>query len=137
MMLLFIGLVVDWTWQIAHRMLCGKVQMGTFKQTHARWINNKLSDCSPDDQVWGWSIRSMEILDQDQAHIDDNVLHDMLYMAILDLAADTVWAEALNLQQSTRLTSNMVVWILQCIFKTDNKVSLSCLALLLRTDKDF
>ena len=78
-------------------MLHGKVLMGTFEQTHTCWINDKLSDCLPDDQVWGWSIRSTEILDQDQACIDDDVFCDMLYMAILDPEADTVWAEALNL----------------------------------------
>ena len=74
----FIGLVVDWTWQIAHRMLRGKVQMGTFEQTHTCWVNDGLSDCSPDDQIWGWSIRSTEILDQDKIRIDDDVLRDML-----------------------------------------------------------
>ena len=79
----------------------------------------------------------MEILNQDQARIGDNVLREMLYIGILDLLANTVWAEALNLRQSTRLTSNMVVQILQRIFKTDDKVSLSYFALLLRTDKDF
>ena len=118
----FIGLVIDRTWQIAHRMLCGKVQMGTFEQTHTRWVNDGLSDCSPDDQIWGWSIRSTEILDQDKIRIADDVLRDMLYLAILDPSAETVWAEALNLRQSTRLTSNMVVRILQRIFKTDDKV---------------
>ena len=118
----FIGLVVDWTWQIAHRMLRGKVQMGTFEQIYTRWINDGLLDCSPDDQVWGWSIRSTEILDQDRGRINDDVLRDMLYMALLDPAAETVWAEALNLRQSTRLTSNMVAQILQRIFKTDDKV---------------
>ena len=87
--------------------------------------------------MWGWSIRSTEILDQDKGHINDDVLRDMLYMAILDPEADMVWVEALNLWQSTCLTSNMVVWILQRIFKTDDKVSLSYLALLLRTDEDF
>ena len=64
----------------------------------------------------------MEILDQDRSRINNNVLQEMLYMALLDLDAETVWAEALNLQQSTRLMSNMVVWILQRIFKTDDKV---------------
>ena len=78
-------------------MLRGKVQMGTFKQTHARWINDKLLECSPDDQVWGWSIQSTEILNQDQGCINDNVLREMLYMALLDPDAETVWAEALNL----------------------------------------
>ena len=128
----FIGLVVDRTWQIAHRMLWGKVQMGTFEQTHTCWINNGLSDCSPDDQVWGWSIRSTEILDQDWGCINDNILQDMLYMALLDPAAETVWAEALNLRQSTQLMSNMVVRILQRIFKTDDKVRshVSCLVTL-------
>lgn len=71
----------------------------------ACWINDALLDWSPDDQVWGWSIWSMEILDQDKAHINDDVLRDMLYMAILDLDAETVWAEALNLCQSTCLMS--------------------------------
>ena len=118
----FIELVFDQTWQIAHRMLRGKVQMGTFEQTHTRWINDGLSDCSPDDQIWGWSIWSTEILDQDKDRIADNVLQDMLYMAILDPSAETVWAEALNLCQRTRLTSNMVVRILQRVFKTDDKV---------------
>ena len=118
----FLGLVINRTRQIAHRMLRGKVQMGTFEQTHTRWINDRLTDCSPDDQIWGWSIRSTEILDQDKIRIDDDVLRDMLYLAILDPSAETVWAEALNLQQSTRLMSNMVVRILQRIFKTDDKV---------------
>ena len=96
--------------------------MGTFEQTHTRWINDGLTNCSPDDQIWGWSIRSTEILDQDKIRIDDDVLRNMLYLAILDPSAETVWAEALNLRQSTRLTSNMVVRILQRIFKTDDKV---------------
>ena len=106
--------------------------MGTFEQTHTHWINDGLTDCSPDDQIWGWSIRSTEILDQDKIRIDDDVLRDMLYLAILDPSVETVWAEALNLRQSTRLTSNMVVRILQRIFKTDDKVRChgSCLVTL-------
>ena len=74
----------------------------------------------------------MEILDQDWSRINNNVLQEMLYMALLDPDAEMVWAEALNLHQSTRLTSNMVVRILQRIFKINDKVQchVSCLVTL-------
>src|SRR5258705_10351408 len=65
-------------------MLRGRVQMGTHQQTRDRWINDKLDDCSQDDQIWGWSIRSSEILDQDKNLLDDDVLRVMLYQGLLD-----------------------------------------------------
>ena len=39
----------------------------------------------------------MEILDQDKGHINNDVLRNMLYMALLDPEPEMVWAEALNL----------------------------------------
>src|SRR5258707_645276 len=106
-------------------MLRGRVQMGTHQQTRDRWINDKLDDCSQDDQIWGWSIRSSEILDQDKTLIDDDVLRVMLYQGLLDAKPGApAWTEPLSLRQGLRLMSNISVRLLQRHFKTDIKVFL-------------
>ena len=65
-------------------MLKGKIQMGTAAQTYTRWHNDTLDDCSPEDQVWGWSVQSSEILDMDKEKFNDEVVRKMLYMSLLD-----------------------------------------------------
>ena len=105
------------------RMLKGKIQFGTNAQTHTRWDQDALDDCSPDDQIWGWSIRSSEILHHDRTKINDDVLHTTLYMGLLDKKAGApVWTEQTSLKQGIRLVSNMVVRVLQWCFKMDAKV---------------
>ena len=36
-------------------MLKGKIQFGANVQTHFHWDQDTLNNCSPDDQIWGWS----------------------------------------------------------------------------------
>jgi len=64
---------------ILDHMLKGKIQMGNAHQTQLRWDQDTLDNCSPEDQVWGWSIRSLEVLHQDHTKFDSEVLCKMLY----------------------------------------------------------
>ena len=105
------------------QMLKGKIQFGTNAQTHTRWDQDTLDDCSPDDQIWGWSIRSSEILHHDWTKIDDDVLRTMLYMGLLDKKAGApAWTEQTSIKQWVHLASNMVVRVLQRCFRMDAKV---------------
>ena len=105
-------------------MLKGKIQFGTNAQTHTHWDQDALDDCSPDNQIWGWSIRSSEILHHDRAKINDDVLRTMLYMGLLDKKAGApAWTEQTSLKQGIRLVLNMVVRVLQRCFKMDAKAS--------------
>ena len=80
-------------------MLKGKIQFGTNTQTHICWDQDALDDCSPDDQIWGWSIRSSEILHHDRTKINDDVLCTMLYMGLLDKKAGApAWTEQTSLK---------------------------------------
>ena len=87
-------------------MLKGRVQMGTDAETQARWHYNSLADCSQDNQIFGWSVRSSEVLHHDKEKINDEVLREMLYQGILDPTDSTpAWTEKLNL----RLMSSAIV----------------------------
>ena len=105
------------------RMIKGRVHMGTDAATHSRWINDNLEQCSIPDRIWGWSIRSTEILHHERAKIDDTVLRDMLYLALLDAGpANTAWTEPTNIKQGLRLTTNATVRLLHRVLKADDKV---------------
>ena len=98
--------------------------MGTDAQTYNRWINDGLEQCSVPDRIWGWSIRSTEILHNERAKIDDTLLREMLYLALLDAGpANTAWTESTNLKQGLRLTTNATVRLLHRMLKADDKVS--------------
>src|SRR6267378_2567071 len=106
-----------------NQMLKGKISMGTGPDTLLRWDQDVLSDCSPEDQVWGWSIRSSEILHLDQEKINDRVLHAMLSQGLLDRKEGApTWTESRDIKQGIRLGLNMVVRVLQRCFRTDDKV---------------
>ena len=45
--------------------------MGSDVQTRLRWDQDALTDCSPEDRVWGWSIRASEVLHHDWTQIAD------------------------------------------------------------------
>ena len=119
-----LGSLIDLdVFQIVNRMVKGKVQMGTGPDTLRRWDQDVLADCSPEDQVWGWSIRSSEVLHYDRTKIDDRVLHQMLSQSLLDKKDGApAWTEFLLVKQGLRLSANMVVRVLQRCFKTDEKV---------------
>ena len=100
----------------------GKVQMGTNAQTLHRWDQDSLSDCSPEDQLWGWSIRSTDVLHCDKDKVQDDVLKTMLYQGLVDKKAGApAWSDS-NVKHGIRFASNMVVRALQRIFKIDAKV---------------
>ena len=104
-------------------MLKGKVQMGNAHQTQLRWDQDTLDDCSPEDQVWGWSIRSSEVLHQDCTKFDDEVLHKMLYQGLLDKKAGALaWTDGTSVKQGDHFVSSMVVRVLQRCFRMDDKV---------------
>jgi len=106
------------------RMLKGKIQMGNNAQSQTRWDQDALSDCSPEDQVFGWAIRSSEVLHCDRSKINDEVLCKMLYQGLLDKkAGGPAWTEPLNIKHGVRFMSSVVVRVLQRIFQTDAKVS--------------
>jgi hypothetical protein len=97
--------------------------MGTAAQTLLHWDQDALEDCSPEDQVWGWSIRSTEVLHCDKDRIDDECLKKMLYVGLLDKKAGApAWTETTSVKQGIRLVSNMVVRVVQRCLKLDDKV---------------
>jgi len=55
------------------RMLKGKIHMGTDMENLRRWENDNLNECSPEDRVWGFGIRSSEVFYGDCAKIEDEV----------------------------------------------------------------
>ena len=61
--------------------------MGTDMENLRHWENDNLNECSPEDWVWGFGIRSPEVLHGDCAKIEDEVLVKMLYEGILDKGA--------------------------------------------------
>ena len=98
--------------------------MGTNLQSQTRWDQDALSDCSPEDQVFGWAVRSSEVLHCDRTKINDEVLRKMLYQGLLDRKAGSpAWTEPLNIKHGVRFMSSVVVRVLQRIFQTDAKVS--------------
>ena len=107
-------------------MLKGKVLMGTNAETQARWHHDSLADCSQDDRIFGWSVRSSEVLHHDKEKINDEVLREMLYQGILDPTDRApAWTEKLNLRQGLRLMSSAIVRVLQHIFVVEKRVLLS------------
>ena len=111
--------------------------MGSDAQTQVRWDQDALEDCSPEDQVWGWSIRSSEVLHHDRNKIDDEVLVKMLYQGILDKQPGApAWTEPTSIKQGVRLVSNMVVRVIQRCLRMDDKVQhLSRLSFVMYVDK--
>ena len=59
-------------------MLRGKIQMGTPQQTHLCWDQDCLLDCLVEDQVWGWSICSSEVVHYECAKLADDALHYLI-----------------------------------------------------------
>jgi len=101
-------------------MLKGKVQMGNAHQTQLRWDQDVLDDCSPEDQVWGWSIWSTEVIHHNRTKIDDKVLVKMLYQGLLDKQPGApAWTEPTSIKHGVHFMSNMVVRVLQRCFKMD------------------
>ena len=97
--------------------------MGTMGQTLTRWHGDELAKCSAHDHIWGWSIRSTEVLFENRRKLDDNVLHKMLHMCLLDEVPDApAWTETMNIKQGLHLLSNAIVRVIQHIFKTEEKV---------------
>ena len=104
-------------------MIKGRVRMGSDAQTQVRWDQDALEDCSPEDQVWGWSICSSEVLHHDRNKINDEVLVKMLYQGILDKQPGApAWTEPTSIKQGVRLVSNMVVCVIQRCLRMDDKV---------------
>jgi len=97
--------------------------MGTDAQTQQRWDQDALDDCSPEDQVWGWSIWATEVLHYDRAKVQDDILWKMLHQGLLDKKAGSpAWTEPLIIKHGVRFMSSVVVCVLQRIFKLDDKV---------------
>ena len=100
--------------------------MGTNAETQARWHYDSLADCSQDDRIFGWSVKSSEVLHHDKEKINDEVLREMLYQGILDPTDGApAWTERLNLRQGLCLMSSAIVRVLQCIFVVEKRVLLS------------
>ena len=109
--------------QIIDRMLKGKIQMGTPGQSLACWHSDELAECSGHDHIWGWSICSTEVLFGFCCKLDDNILHKMLHMCLLDERASApAWTEPTSLKQGLRLLSSAIICVIQCVFETEEKV---------------
>jgi len=101
----------------------GKIQMGAATQTLLRWDQDMLDDCSPEDRVWGWSVRSTEVIHHDRAKINNEVLVKMLYQGLLDKQPGApAWTEPTSMKHGVRFVSNMVVRVLQRCVKMGTKV---------------
>ena len=97
--------------------------MGNAAQTQLCWDQDALDDCSPEDQVWGWSIQSSEVLHHDRTKLDDEVSRKMLHQGLFDKQPGALaWTELTPIKHSVHFISNMVVQVLQRCFKMDNKV---------------
>jgi len=106
-------------------MLKGKVQMGNDIQTKLRWDQDALEDCSPEDCVWGWSVRASEVLHHDKDKLEDKCLLKMLPQGLLDKQAGApAWSENSEVKHGVRFVSSMIVRVLQRCFKMDEKVRL-------------
>jgi len=118
-------------------MFKGKVQMGTAAQTLLQWDQDALDDCSPEDRVWGWSVRSSEVLHHDRTKIDDKALVKMLYQGLLDKQPGApAWTEPTSIKHGVRFMSNMVVRVVQRCLRMDDKVQhLGRLSFVMYVDK--
>ena len=106
--------------------------MGNAHQTHLRWDQDRLLDCLVEDQVWGWSICSSEVVHFERAKIADDALHHMIMTGLCDTKEGApAWTEPISIKHGIRLVTNMVVRVLQRCFKLDDKVSHSGRLLLL------
>ena len=106
-----------------NHMVKGKVQMGSITATHAQWYQDALNNCSPEDCVWGWSIRATEVLHHDHAKIDDECLRKMLRQGLCDSAEGApAWTEKLSVKEGVRLMSSIATRILQKFICLDSKV---------------
>jgi len=117
-------------------MLKGKIRMGTNMENLRRWENDNLNECSPEDRVWGFGIRSSEVLHGDHAKIEDEVLVKMLYEGILDKKEGApAWTEMSTVKHGVRFMSNMVLRVVQRCIRTDAKVRHSGCLLLTMADR--
>jgi len=104
-------------------MLKGKVQMGTVVATHARWYQDALDDCSPEDRIWGWSIRSTEVLHHKRTKLDNKCLCKMLLQGLCDTAAGApAWTEKLSVKEGVCFMLSIATRIWQKFICLDNKV---------------
>ena len=97
--------------------------MGTNEQSLRRWENDRLLDCSPDDRIFGFSIRASEVLHLDRGQINDEVLENMLMMGLLDPKPGApAWSEPLSLRQGLRLMSSAIVRVVKRVCKMEKQV---------------
>ena len=100
--------------------------MGNDVQTQLCWDQDTLEDCSPEDCVWGWSIRVSEVLHYDKDKLDDECLLKMLCQGLLDKQAGApAWGKNSKVKHRVRFVSSMIVCVLQGCFKMDDKVTTS------------
>jgi len=97
--------------------------MGTPIQDLHCWDQDTLHECSRNDQIWEWSIRSSEVLHLDWSKINDEVLHKMILKNLVDTEPNApAWSETLSVKQGLCMVANMVTWVLQKVFEAEAKV---------------
>jgi len=107
-------------------MVKGKVRAGSDADSLLRWDQDALKDCSAEDQIWGWSIRSTEVLHHDRIKINDSCLIEMLYAGLLNKQDGApAWTEPTSIKYGIRLVMNQVIRVIQKIFKVEDKVATS------------
>ena len=98
--------------------------MDTPQQTHLCWDQDHLLDCLVEDQVWGWSICSSEVVHYEHTKLADDALHHMIMTGLCDTKEGVpAWTEPVSIKHGICLVTNMVVRVLQRCFKLDDKVS--------------
>ena len=97
--------------------------MGNNAQTKLRWEQDVLEDCSPEDRVWGWSVRASEVLHHDKDRLEDECLLKMLRQGLLDKQAGApAWSENSEVKHGVRFVSSMIVRVLERCLKMNDKV---------------
>jgi len=87
--------------------------MGNDAQTKLRWEQDALEDCSPEDRVWGWSVRASEVLHHDKDKLEDDCLSKMLRQGLLDKQAGApAWSENSEVKHGVRFVSSMIIRVL-------------------------
>ena len=97
--------------------------MGTDAATFARWHQDSLDDCSPEDCIWGWSIRSTEVIHYDCIKFDDECLRKMLLQGLCDTAEGApAWTERVSIKEGICFMSSVAMRIFQKFIRLNDKV---------------
>ena len=101
-------------------MLFGKVQLGNDAANKARWNSDALPECHNDDAMWGFAIRSSEVLERERGKINDPVLYRLFRIGVFDQqGVNQLQNQAL---QAVRWASATCIRLFQRILRVETQV---------------